>query len=257
MKQFLTVGNWKMNTSLSEALTLALAIKTDLESTIMPDVQIVICPPFPWIVSVSEIFMETNIKIGAQNISSQTIGPYTGEVAASMLSDICEYVIIGHSERRQSMRENNETIGRKVVTAINAGINPILCVGETLSERQSNDTEGVIKKQISSALVNIENPSQLIIAYEPVWAIGTGLPASPSEVAEIIDNTIRPELRRIYGNLPAANTPILYGGSINHSNAMEFLKEDSIQGTLLGNASLNPKQFSRIARLTAEAKIST
>ena len=246
-----------MNTSLSEALTLAQAIKIDLERTNIADIQVVICPPLPWIIPISEIFSGTDVKIGAQNISSEASGPYTGEVAGFMLSDICDYVIIGHSERRQSMKESNETIRRKLITATNAGIRPVLCVGETLSERKSNETEGVIKEQIRSALTDLENPSKLVLAYEPVWAIGTGIPASPSQVVSVIDNTIRPELTRIYGDLPTSNTPILYGGSINHNNAMEFLKEDSIHGTLLGNASLNPRQFSSIAGLTTEAKVST
>ena len=257
MNQSLTVGNWKMNTSLPEAITLAHAIKLELENTVISATQVIICPPFPWIISVSEIFRDTNVKVGAQNISFETVGAYTGEIAGFMLSKICDYVIIGHSERRQVMGESNEAIGRKLIAATNAGISPILCVGETLLERQRNETEAIIKKQINTALTNLGNPSKLILAYEPAWAIGTGLPASPSQVVKVIDNTIRPELTRIYDHSVGSDIPILYGGSINDNNAMEFLKENSIHGTLLGSASLNAKQFSNIARLTSEAKIST
>ena len=257
MNQFLMVGNWKMNTSLPEAIILAHAIKLELENTVISETQVVICPPFPWILPVSEIFKTTNVKLGAQNISFETVGSYTGEIAGFMLSEICDYVIIGHSERRQVMAESDEDIGRKLAAATNAGISPILCLGETLLERQRNETEAVIKKQISIALTNLKNPSKLILAYEPVWAIGTGLPASPCQVVKVIDNIIRPEITRICGRSVGPDIPILYGGSINDSNAIEFLKENSIHGTLLGSASLNAKQFSNIARLTSEAKIST
>jgi triosephosphate isomerase len=253
MPRFFAAGNWKMNTTLSEAKTLASAIRKSLGNP-PPGVETIVCPPFISLAAVGEALQRSGIKVGAQNAHWEQKGAFTGEVSPSMLKDLCEYVIIGHSERRHVMGESDDIVNKKVKVVYSAGLKPILCVGETLEQRQRGDAEGVVSRQLESALNGVGDIGGLVVAYEPVWAIGTGVAATPNTVREITGGAIRAEMAKLYGRAVADETPVLYGGSVNPDNASGFLKEPSIQGTLIGGASLNAEQFVRIVRLTAEIK---
>ena len=257
MNTALVVGNWKMNTNVSEAIKLASNIRDSLNRFSHDNVETVICPPFVSLVPVLDLVKGSSIKLGAQNSYSHANGAFTGEISPSMLVDICEYVIIGHSERRHIINESNELIANKIQAVLNCGLRPILCVGETLDQRNHGDTEKVIRHQINTSLNNIRNKRDiegLVIAYEPVWAIGTGVPAKPMSVVATIEGPIHGELTNLYNKHQARNIPILYGGSVSPANVSEYIQSPSIHGTLVGSASLSPQLFSEIVKLTAEVK---
>lgn len=214
------------------------------------DIEVVICPPFTCLYALKAILEGSDIKLGAQNLFWKENGPYTGEISPSMLADAgCSYVIIGHSERRQIMGESDVIINRKIKAAIEAGLIPILCVGETLQERENNQAMEVVKKQLSKDLEDIFFAGKLlVIAYEPVWAIGTGLNASACDAQEMI-KFIRGCLNRMYDEEVADSVRILYGGSVKEENIAEFLAEDDVDGALVGGASLQVDSFARIVRL--------
>jgi len=240
MNQKLIVGNWKMNTTLNEARELSNA----LVSLQVSQTQIVLCPPSVNLTTVGEIIKGSQILLGAQNCYYESKGAFTGEISPEMLVSVgCRYVIIGHSERRHIFNETNEMIQKKVRAAITAGLIPILCVGETLDERNSNITLSVIETQINEATHQLFEKGifSIVIAYEPVWAIGTGLSATP-EQAEEIHRFIRNTISQQYGN-NTLQIPILYGGSVNESNAQSLLEQPSIDGFLVGGASLKPESF--------------
>ncbi len=254
MPEYLAVGNWKMNTTVSEAVVLASAIKENLGNSTPQGVEAVICPPFVSLVPVLDVIKDSSLKLGAQNAYSEAKGAFTGEISPNMLADICQYVLIGHSERRHIIREGYQIIGQKMKAAVAAGLRPVLCVGETLSQRKQGAAEAVVRRQIETGLVDIHSVEGLVIAYEPVWAIGTGVPATPVTVIDITGGAIRAELAKLYGEDAALEVPVLYGGSVTPENVSGFLQEPSIQGTLVGGASLNADQFTEIVRLTAEIK---
>ncbi|MBM3926454.1 MAG: triose-phosphate isomerase [SAR202 cluster bacterium] len=254
MPRFIAAGNWKMNTTLPEAKALALAIPKALNGPPPSHVETIICPPYISLAVVRDALRGSGIVVGAQNAHWEQKGAFTGEVSPSMLKDLCEYVIVGHSERRHVMGESDDTINRKVKAVYAAGLKPILCVGETLEQRQRDGAEGVVRRQLESGLNGVRDISELVIAYEPVWAIGTGVAATPDTVREITSGAIRAEIAKLHGSDIADEVPVLYGGSANPDNASGFLKEPSIQGTLIGGASLNAEQFAKIVRLTAEIK---
>lgn len=245
-------GNWKMNTSIDEALELALELLETLDS--VPQVEKVICPPFISLEPVSRVIQGSTIKLGAQNMHQQQQGAFTGEVSPAMLTNLCQYVILGHSERRLHFGETDEIINLKVKAAYKVGLRPILCVGETLEQRQGGSAAEIVAGQVRSGLAGLHNAIGLTVAYEPVWAIGTGVAATPEVAAEIMGNAILKTLTELYGESAASQVPLLYGGSVNPENVEGFIREKDIHGALVGGASLRADQFSEIVRITSEVK---
>ena len=239
----LIAANWKMNTNLSEAQQLT----RDLLSSINNDahVETVICPPFVYLQEISNLLKGKPIKVGAQNVYFEEKGAYTGEVASGMLSDFCEYVIIGHSERRQFFGDTNEIVNKKLRSVIEHELTPILCVGENLDERENGDAENVVGAQLEESLSGIQKTVNLVVAYEPVWAIGTGK-AATSDIAEDIMRFIRSKLAAIYDNPFADNITLLYGGSVTADNLKDYLSQANINGALVGGASLDAQKFQDI-----------
>ncbi len=251
MPETMIVGNWKMNTNLGQALELAAGIGNQLKN--IRDVQVVLCPPFPFLSSVGEALRGSAVKLGAQNMYWEDSGAFTGEVAPQMLQGLCEYVILGHSERRQLFGETDELINRKIQSALSHGLRPILCVGETLDERESGQAKSVVAEQVRRGLADVVDITSLAVAYEPVWAIGSGLAATPEIAAEVMSEGILEVLRELYADA-GAEVPLLYGGSVNPSNIGEFAAQSSIHGALVGGASLQPSQFVQIVNLALAAK---
>ena len=250
----LAVGNWKMNTTVQEAMALASDVRRRLEDDPPSGVQTVLCPPFISLAPLHHLLKDSNVALGAQNLHPQTSGAFTGEISPTMLQGLCQYVIVGHSERRHIMREGYHVVGQKVKAAVDAGLTPIICVGETLSQRRQGAAEAVVRRQLETGLSGIADPRHVVIAYEPVWAIGAGVPATPVVVADITGGAIRTELANLYDDATAQKIAVLYGGSVNPGNVTAFLEQPSIQGALVGGASLDAAQFAQIVRLTAEAK---
>ncbi len=241
-------GNWKMNTTVSEATELINEIGPGLDE--VEGIEKVICPPFVSLCAAGDLVEETSIKLGAQNVFYEEKGAYTGEISAPMLAELVEYVIVGHSERRQYFHETNEIVNKKVKAAQKAGLKPILCVGETLKEWEAGQTEAVVTGQVKESLAGVPGLKGLVMAYEPVWAIGTGKAATGKQANETI-GLIRRTLSQLYGAGAAAETRILYGGSVTATNSAEFLKELEIDGALVGGASLKAVDFLSICRQTA------
>lgn len=248
MRRPVVVGNWKMNNTIEEAESLTRGVIEALKG--MDGVEIIICPPYTALFKVMELINGTNIMLGAQNLFHQPKGPYTGEISPIMLRDIgCRYVIIGHSERRIHLREDDETINKKVKASLDHGLIPILCVGERLDDRRMGLQEEVVLHQLSSGLNSIgrKGVEGIIIAYEPVWAIGTGVPATPQD-AERMHLFIRKRLSKMYDEEIASILRILYGGSVDPGNIEDLIREPDIDGVLVGGASLDASSFSRIVR---------
>jgi len=241
-------GNWKMNTTLAEATALVKQMKDRLDT--IKGVEKILCPPFISLAAVGELLRGTSIRLGAQNCHHELKGAYTGEVSPSMLSAMCEFVILGHSERRQYFGETDELVNRKIRATFGANLIPILCVGEKLEERQSGRAEKVVRSQVAGALDGVDSPRGLVMAYEPVWAIGTGM-AATGEEANLTINLIRGELRRLYGAEIALETRILYGGSVTANNIGEFVTQQEIDGALVGGASLKADEFVSIVEQSA------
>ena len=248
MRTQLIAGNWKMNTTIAEASALVEAMKEKLD--IIEGVEKVICPPFISLASIKQLLQGSSIKLGAQNMYFEEKGAYTGEVSPLMLSGICEFVILGHSERRQYFGETDEVVNKKVHAALKAGLTPILCLGEKLEEMEARKTEEVVTRQVNGALKGIESPQGLVIAYEPIWAIGTGRAATPEE-ANITIAVIRKTLSQLYGDGIALETRILYGGSVTADNIFEFVIQPEIDGALVGGASLKAEEFLSIVEQSA------
>jgi len=251
MPQPLIVANWKMNTTVEEAKGLAETIRPRLEA--IEGAVIAVCPPFISLVIVSEVLRGSGIGVGAQNMHSEEKGAYTGEIAPEMLSEICRFVIVGHSERRQHFGETDEMINRKVQAAGRVGLTPILCVGERLPEREQGRAEEVVEAQLGGCLEGVASPGDLVVAYEPIWAIGTGRAATP-DLAQAMMAHIRGLLASRYGADAAAAIPLLYGGSITPGNAFDFMREKDVGGALVGGASLDADSFVEIVRKGAEAE---
>jgi triosephosphate isomerase len=251
MRTPLIVGNWKMNTTVSEAIELVHRMLDALNQ--IRNVEKVLCPPFISLNAVAEILKSSSIKLGAQNMYFKDKGAYTGEVSPLMLADLCEYIIIGHSERRQFFNETHEVINKKLKAALEAGLKPILCIGEKLEENEAGKTEEVISRQLDLALAEVDELNGIVIAYEPVWAIGTSKSATGEQANKTI-GLIRQRIANIYGKAIAQNPRILYGGSVTAENISEFVKQAEIDGALVGGASLKAEQFISIVRQTAEIK---
>ncbi|MEO2069520.1 MAG: triose-phosphate isomerase [Desulfurobacteriaceae bacterium] len=246
MRRLLIAGNWKMHKTVPEALDFVRELKKVVED--VNDRDILICPPFTALYPVSNEIIGTNIKLGAQNMYFEEKGAFTGEISPLMLKDVgCSYVILGHSERRHIFGETDELINKKVLSAIDHGIIPILCVGEKLEEREAGETEKVIEKQVKEGLKSVSKDSDFVIAYEPVWAIGTGKTATPS-LAEEVHQFIREVLASMFGKEKANSVRILYGGSVKPENAEGLLKMENIDGALVGGASLKAESFAKIVK---------
>ncbi len=251
MRLPIIAGNWKMNTTVSEAVTLVQEMKATLEQ--VEGVERVLCPPFVSLSAIKELLQDSPIKLGAQNMYFEEKGAFTGEVSPRMLVDLCEYVILGHSERRQYFREDDNMINKKLKLALKSGLKPILCVGEKLEENEAGKTEDVVSHQVKAALVGIEPLKELVIAYEPIWAIGTGRAASGEQANNTI-GFIRRIAAGVLGENIAAAIRIQYGGSVTAANTAEFLSQPEIDGALVGGASLKAAEFVSIVRQTAEIK---
>ena len=251
----IVAGNWKMNTDVVSGVALAQAIVAEARS--LDGVGLVLAPPFVSIQAVREAVDGSGISIAAQNMHTDDSGAFTGEIAPTMLVGICDYVIIGHSERRQFFGETDESVGRKAATALKHGLIPIVCVGETLDERESGQAAEVIRRQVAGALADIDPDDalgKLAIAYEPVWAIGTGRAATPEIADQVMGGSITPTVAAALGETVAFATPLLYGGSVNPANAAEFAAVSSIDGALVGGASLDAGSFVAVAAAFAERK---
>ncbi|MCP5004471.1 MAG: triose-phosphate isomerase, partial [Planctomycetes bacterium] len=245
MKKLFIVGNWKMNLMLSEAVKLTSAL-SGIAAHVGGKVDVGVCPSFVYLKEICEVLKGSNICVGAQNMCSEKSGAFTGEVSGAMLVDAgCSHVILGHSERRAIFHETNALINAKLHTAFSYNLNPVLCVGESLEEREANRTEDVVKVQLTESLKGVtgEHVSGLTIAYEPVWAIGTGKTATP-EQANAVHSFIRSMLNEQFGEFAAQGVRIQYGGSVNQKNAMELLRQPEIDGALVGGASLDSESFS-------------
>ena len=246
MRKPLIAANWKMHNTVSESVSLIKKLKLSLKKTKNRD--IVICPPFTSLKQVYEEIRGSNIKLGAQNMHYEEKGAFTGEISSLMLKDLgCEYIILGHSERRQHFNENDELINKKIKSALQHNLNPILCIGETSEERKQNKTKAKVKTQLENCLKDIQKNDilKIIIAYEPIWAIGTGVNATP-EQAEDAHDFIRELLSKKYNNDIAEKIRILYGGSVKPDNIKSLMEEKDIDGALVGGASLNAKSFTKI-----------
>lgn len=241
------IANWKMNKTNPEAEEFVRELLPLLEGA--EQVEVILCPAYICLERVGNKLADTGLKLGAQNLFWEEKGAYTGEVSAAMLKDVgCSHVIIGHSERRQILGETDVAINWKVKAALDAGLVPILCVGETLQERENNMALERVQEQLTRALKDIGlTGGQLVVAYEPVWAIGTGVNASPDDAQEMIA-FIRDSLSKLYSRELADSIQILYGGSVKDENITEFLAEEDVDGALVGGASLIVESFARIVR---------
>lgn len=251
MRTPMIAGNWKMNTTLAEASALVKEMREGLEH--MTSVETVLCPPFLSLPLVKELLLGLSIKVGAQNMHFEERGAYTGEISPLMLCGICEYVILGHSERRQYFGETDEVVNDKIRAALAVELTPILCVGERLEQKEAGNTEEVVTRQVIGALNGIESLIGMVIAYEPIWAIGTGR-AETGEGANAIIAIIRNTVARLYGEGTAQEIRILYGGSVTAANIAEYVKQSEIDGALVGGASLKAKEFLTIVAQTAATK---
>ena len=243
MRTPMVAGNWKMNKGLNETRDLIREIYPVLGN--IQDVDVVICPPFVGLGVAKREVENSTIKLGAQNMHWSNSGAYTGEISPVMLKELCEYVILGHSERRAMFGETNETVNKKVLAALAVGLKPIVCVGETLEENQSGVTADVVGCQVREGLAGLtaEQAEQVVVAYEPVWAIGTGLAATPEGANAVHKDVIRPILREMFGEAVGDGMRILYGGSVKPDNAAELFGQSDIDGGLIGEASLKADSF--------------
>ena len=243
MRRKIIAGNWKMNMLPNEAMSFITELEPYAKNA---KCEIILCVPYTDLFYSLLTAQNTNIKIGAQNMHWEESGAYTGEVSPNMLKCInVEYVIIGHSERRQYFAETDETVNKKIKSALNHSLKPILCVGETLEQRENNMQDVIISNQIKSALKGIESIENIIIAYEPIWAIGTGKVATKEDANNTI-KIIRSTVKELYGDNVAQNVCILYGGSVKKENAKELFSTSDIDGALVGGASLKVDEFARI-----------
>jgi|TARA_B100002003_G_scaffold65360_3_gene60732 triosephosphate isomerase len=251
MRVPLIVGNWKMHTTIGEARQLVNEMRLGLDK--IEGVEKVICPPFVSLVVVKELIKGSSIKLGAQNLYFAEKGAYTGEVSPLMLADLCEFVIIGHSERRQYFGETDSIVNNKLRAAFKVGLKTILCVGERLEENEAGKTKEVVTGQLKSSLAGLDYPQDLVLAYEPIWAIGTGRAATGSKANETV-SLIRQQFAEAYGKENAREVRILYGGSVTTDNIVEFVEQSEIDGALVGGASLRADQFVGIVKQTSEIK---
>ena len=254
MRTPIIAGNWKLNKTISEAVALTTALKALV--TEVSDVGIIVAPPFTALAAVNDVIADSNIHLAAQDVYSEDTGAFTGEVSAPMLKDVgCNYVIIGHSERRQYFGETNESVNQKVKAALAHNLKPIICVGEQLEEREAGQTEAVIKDHVTGGIIGLSAAELLscVIAYEPVWAIGTGKTATPDQAQEV-HNFIRGLLVDAYSAEVASQICIQYGGSVKPENASELMTQPDVDGALVGGASLEAESFAQIVKMAVSSQ---
>ena len=251
MRVPVVAANWKCHTRLESAVALANGLRKSING--LEGVEKVVCPPFVYLPVVGEALRNSSLKLGSQDVHWEDDVAATGEVGPQMLAEFVEYAIIGHSERRHQFGETDEMVGRKVWAALAAGLRPIMCVGEKLDEREAGKTEDVLVRQTRTGLAGVDIPDGFIIAYEPVWAIGTGRAATVETAAEAVD-LIRREVSLLSDPDKAETVRILYGGSVTPANVAEFVSREGIDGALVGGASLKVDAFTGIATETARAK---
>jgi triosephosphate isomerase len=247
-RKLIIAGNWKMNKTVAEALALVNDLKRDLAS--VKEVDVVVCPPYTALESVSKSIIDSNLRLGAQNMSENGVGAFTGEIAAVMLKEFSvRYVILGHSERRQYQKESDALIARKAAAVHAAALKPIVCVGETLAEREGGQTEKVLDTQVRGSLAGLtrEQMVETIVAYEPVWAIGTGKTATTQQ-AQDAHAFIRGLLVKLFDDATARKVRIQYGGSVKPNNAKELMSQPDVDGALVGGASLEARSFADIVK---------
>lgn len=249
MRTPIIAANWKMNTTVEEGRDLVQALLPRIAR--QAGVERVICPPFTHLASLAPLMSGSTVRLGAQNAYWEPKGAFTGEISLSMLLPLVEYVIIGHSERRQYFGETDETVARRLAAVLAAGLKPIMCIGETGPERERHETHAVLRRQLTGGLQGVEVGPEFVVAYEPVWAIGTGVAATPDDAQEACA-FIRSHLRSEYGDVAEA-TRIQYGGSVNAKNALEILSRPDVDGALVGGASLDADGFAAIVSAGAEA----
>jgi triosephosphate isomerase len=244
----MVAGNWKMHKTPSEARDLVTALLPRLMS--IEGVEKVLCPPFTALPIVAKELGDGDIDLGAQDMHWEEEGAFTGEISPMMLKELCTYVIIGHSERRAYFEETDETVNKKVLSALDHGLSPILCLGETLEQREAGSTVQVVSRQVTRALegVSSDQVPRIVIAYEPIWAIGTGKAATPEEANRVIERCLREQLAERFSVQASARTRILYGGSVKPHNAASFFSQPEIDGALVGGASLKAEDFAEIVR---------
>jgi triosephosphate isomerase len=254
MRTPIIAGNWKMNMTIAEATDLVRAMRRQLNE--IKGVDRVVCPPFTALSAVAELLQATEIQVGAQNMHWEEKGAFTGEISPSMVKELCQYVILGHSERRQYFGETNEGVNRKAKVAFEHGLTPIICVGENLEQNEAGLTEEWVSGQVRAGLADLtaEQVKRLVIAYEPIWAIGTGKPATGAGANSIIGLVVRGTVASMFGEQIAQSVRIQYGGSVNAANVAEFMTQAEIDGALVGGASLKADQFVVITRTAAESK---
>jgi len=256
MRKTIIAGNWKMYKSIVQAIELANGLKRELFHLDNQDIDIFICPPFTALSEVSEVIIDSNIQLGAQDAYFEDEGAFTGEVSPLMLKDAgCKFVIIGHSERRQYFSETNESINKKIGAVLKQGLTPIFCVGEVLSEREEGKTFEVLDDHIQNGLKDISGQDilNIVIAYEPVWAIGTGKTASPKQAQEA-QKYIRDLLTKMYNKDVGNRIRIQYGGSVKPENITELMEQPDVDGALVGGASLTVESFAVIVKKASEVK---
>jgi len=247
-RKLIIAGNWKMNKTVAEAVDLVHGLKLELAN--VKEVDILVCPPFTALSDVSKVILDCNIRLGAQNMSEHNVGAYTGEIAATMLKEFSvRYVILGHSERRQYQKESDALIAAKAHAVHASSLKPIVCVGETLAEREAGQTEKVLEKQVRGSLAGLskEQMAETILAYEPVWAIGTGKTATAAQAQEA-HAFIRHLLSGLFDETVARRTRIQYGGSVKPANARELMSQTDVDGALVGGASLETRSFADIVK---------
>lgn len=251
MRTPIIAGNWKMNTTLATASELTIALREELAKLVAAGrEEIVLCPPFISIARVRELVQGTGIQVGAQNMYFEPKGAFTGEVASTMLKGLADYVILGHSERRQYFGETDESVNRKIGAALATGLKPIVCVGENLQQNEAGQTNAFVGAQVRAAVSGFtaEQARGLVFAYEPIWAIGTGKPATGAGANAVIGIAIRGALADVYGEVVAQTVRIQYGGSVTAKNIQEFSVQPEIDGALVGGASLKPEEFIPICK---------
>ena len=250
MRRKIVAGNWKMNKNLDEALALTTEVVGMINDEIRGEVGVVLCPPSVYLPLLGKLTEGSRVALGAQNCHQKVSGAYTGEVSAAMIASLgVGYVLVGHSERRQYFGENDALLAEKTKIALENGLTPIFCCGESLDERQNQDYEAIVKAQLTASLFGFDAPDfgKIVLAYEPIWAIGTGLTAS-SQQAQDMHAALRAHIATHYGPAVADNTTILYGGSCNEKNAAELFACPDVDGGLIGGASLKSREFTNIVK---------
>ncbi len=250
MRKPMIAGNWKMNNTVEESVQLVAAMKERLEA--VKEVESVVCPPFIAISKVAQMLAGSSIGVGAQNMYYEEEGAYTGEISPKMLAGLCEYVIVGHSERRGYFGETDEMVNLKVKAALSNGLKPIVCVGETLDEQEAGKTEDVVTRQVEALLNGLSSIENLVIAYEPIWAIGTGKSATEEQANGTI-GLVRDVVKGVFKQA-AEDLRILYGGSAKASNIAGFVSQSDIDGALVGGASLKADEFTGMVEQTAKVR---